>query len=341
MKLVEELEKESLRIVDQSQATKKSWSRYLENKNRDWGLYGHDTGIHDLNMAIGGWIPTKLTTIAGRSGMGKTALSSCMFDAGSRVLNGRRAEFCFFSWEMESSYLVDRFVSYKTGISSRWLTQGTKFLSEYQNELIKAAYQEAETLPVKYQEMSIDINKVKRVFLDFVKEVKEKSKKEGIEIIPVGIIDYIGMAKFDNQGLRTYGIGDFMSQLKSLCNQTGGCFCVIAQINRSADEREVPERSDLSDSQSIENNSDNLIIVHRPEYNHIETVKDPKTKEEISSKDKMIMRVLKGRDFGTGDFLLGCDVKKYRFWNLDQDMNYPYWELYNKESFWKSQFRLA
>lgn len=332
--------KKIFNLVEQSQATNKSWARYLENQNRDWGLYGHDTGIHDINMAIGGWIPTKLTTIAARSGIGKTSLVCSFFDAGSRVLNGRRAEFCFFTWEMESSYLVDRYISYKTGIQSRMLTQGAKLLSIEDKKIVREAYEEAIKLPVQYQEMSIDINKVKSVFTEFCKGVKEKSKAEGVEIIPVGIIDYIGMAKFESAGLRTYGIGDFMSGLKSLCNNTGGSFVAIAQINRSADDKDIPARSDLSDSQSIENNSDNLIILHRPEYNGIPMIKNPSTGEEMPSENKMLLRVVKGRDFGTGDILMGCEISKYRFWNLDLGYESKYWYNYSDKEFWIKQFGL-
>lgn len=331
---------EAMNIVLQPQATKKSWTRFLENQQRDWGLYGHDTGIHDLNMAIGGWIPTKVTTIAGRSGHGKTALTSSIFEAGARVLNGRRAEFCFFTWEMESSYLVDRYITYKTGVSGRMLTQGAKLIGEAQSAVIKEAYEEAMKLPVKYQEMSLDIQRVKRIFLEFVEEVREKSKAEGVDIIPVGIIDYLGMAQFEAAGLRTYGIADFMSQLKQLCNQTGGSFLVIAQINRSADDRELPQRSDLSDSQSIESQSDNLIIIHRPEYNGQPTIKDPKTQEEIDARNKILLRVCKGRDFGTGDILMDCDIRKYRFWNSEIGEQYPYWKLYGDQEFWVRQFNL-
>jgi replicative DNA helicase len=291
-------------------------------------------------MAIGGWIPTKVTTIAGRSGHGKTALTSCMFDAGKRVMNGRRAEFCFFTWEMESSYLVDRYITFKTGISGRMLTQGAKLISSHQSEVIKSAYEEAMHLPVQYQEMSTDIGKVERIFMDFCEDVKKKSEEEGVEIIPVGIIDYLGMAKFESSGLRTHGIGEFMSRTKSLCNRTGGAFCIIAQINRSADDRDMPHRADLSDSQSIEQNSDNLVILHRPEYVGQDLITDPKTQEEVDARNKMMMRVVKGRDFGIGDILMGCDIKTYRVWNEEFGHDFPYWEKYSDQDFWVNQFKL-
>lgn len=328
------------KLVNQKDATVKSWNRFLENKERKWGLYGHDMGIHDLNLAIGGWIPTKVTTIGGRSGMGKTALITPMLKGAARVLNGRRAEFCMFSWEMEASLMVDRYISMETGLSSRFLTQGAKLLPDKVIDKIKGAYTNAKNLPISYQQHSTNISAVRKIFLEFVEETKKKAKLEGVDIIPVGIIDFIGMAQYEGQGLRTYGIGDFMSQIKQLCNETGACFLIIAQINRSVDSKEYPDRADFSDSQSIENNSDNLIAIHRPEYVGADTIKDPKSGDMLDAKNKMMFRVLKGRDFGIGDFVSSCEIKNYRFWNLNHEFDFEYWNLYNDEQFWKAHFDL-
>jgi replicative DNA helicase len=291
-------------------------------------------------MTIGGWIPTKVTTIAARSGHGKTALTSSMFEAGNRVSNGRKVAFCFFTWEMESSYLVDRYVTYKTGISGRWLTQGARLLTTTQREVIKAAFEEAKMLGVVYQEMSINISQISTIFRKFCDDCRKQGKDTGYEIHPVGIIDYIGMAKFNDAGLRTYGIGDFMSGLKALANETGGSFCALAQISRAADEKSTPTRSDLSDSKSIEDGSDNLIILNRPEYNLVENIYDPDLGEDVPAKNRMSMNVVKGRDFGIGQKLIGCSMHNYRFWNLQLGQDYPYWELYEKEDFWRDAFGL-
>jgi replicative DNA helicase len=265
-----------------------------------------------------------------------------MFKAGARVLNNRRTEFLVFSWEMESSYLVDRYISMETGLSSRHLTQASKILPKQALEKVKRAYEEAGKLPVRYQQMSTNIDTVREIYLRFCDEVYEKSKIEGIDIIPVGIIDFINIAQFDSKGgsggLRTYGIADFMMGLKSLCNETGGCFMPLAQIGRASDSKEYPERADFSDSQSVENNSDNLIAIHRPEYLNMMMVRDPKTGEDLSATNKLLVRVLKGRDFGIGDFLINCDIKKYRFWSMEHEFDYEYWNLYSDEKFWRTHF---
>lgn len=327
-------------LVSQEQATFRSWDRFVLNRNTDWGLHGHDMGVHQLNLMLGGWIPSKVTTIGARSGIGKTALTVPMFDAGRRVLNGKRAEFLFFSWEMESSYLVDRHICFKTDLTLRMLNQGAKLLSEKTMEGVKSAYSEARSLPVTYQQNSLNIKTVRAISMDFIKKCEEKSKLEGVTIQPVIVFDYIGLALFEGSGLRTYGIADFMNGVKQLVNDTGAAALVLAQINRGADEKDVPDRRDFSDSQSIEQASDNLVLLHRPEYNLVKTIFDPQSQMEIPSTNKMLIRVLKGRDYGTGDSIIDCNIKHFQFWDRDHDPKYEYWKLYSSKEFWLNHFRL-
>ena len=333
-------EKNLTELISQVEATNESWSRFKHNRERDWGLFGHDMGIHDLNLNLGGWVPKKVTTIAGRSGHGKTALVTPMFKGGARILNGRRAEFLFFSWEMGASYVVDRHICNEAGITLRMLNQGAKLLDGGVLERLRGYFNEARRLPVTYQQMSLNIETLKSIGYKFVEECEKKSVIEGIDVQPVIVIDYVGMAQFQSAGLRTYGIGDFMNAFKQFCNVTNAAGLVFAQINRTADEKTVPDKSDLSDSQAIEMASDNLIIIHRPEYNNDQFVFDPRQEKEISSKNKMLCRVVKSREYGTADFVLENDMKYFRFHHLDHTPDYKYWELYSDRQFWLDHFGL-
>ncbi|KKL11045.1 hypothetical protein LCGC14_2549720, partial [marine sediment metagenome] len=41
----------------------------------------------------------------------------------------------------------------------------------------------------------------------------------------------------------------------------------------------------------------------------------------------------------TGDILINCDIKYYRFWDIDHDSwDYEYWNLYSDEKFWMDHF---
>src|SRR3989304_8769924 len=123
-----------INLISQRDAVLQSWEEFSKAKSASTSLPGADIGIHDLNLAIGGHVRKKVTTIAGRSGMGKTALLTPIFDAGGRVVGGKSPEFLFCTWEMPSSEVASRHVSFKTGLSWRMLFQGAKMLTDLQLE---------------------------------------------------------------------------------------------------------------------------------------------------------------------------------------------------------------
>jgi replicative DNA helicase len=328
-------------IVQQHEAVVKSWKKFEKNMSAEWGLSGVDTGHHYLNLTTGGWSPGKLTTIAARSGVGKTALTTQMFQSGARVLQGRRPEYLFFTWEMSPDYLVDRHISHEVGLNYKQLTQGARLLPTSTVEKIKAHYKTADSLPVSYQQISLNISDVMVMSKQFVEMCEEKSQVEGVAIQPVIIIDFIGMAQFDKFGPRTYGISEFIYGCKQVASQTGASFCVFSQINRSSDLKERPNRADISDSQAIEQASDHLILLHRPEHHRVRTMRDPVTGEDMSTEGKMVVIVEKNRDGELQDYIVNADVQYYRFWSEGQRWNEPYWEQYESAEFWMNHFNLG
>jgi replicative DNA helicase len=329
-------------LITQRSAVKQSWERLNTNRTRDWDLYGYDMGLHPLNMAIGGIIPTRVTVIGGRSGTGKTALTASMFDATARrKVDGSRLEYLFFTWELDPSIVIDRGISSRVGLTLRHLNQGAKLLSEKAMTQILSAYEVTSKYPITYHTHSTDINEVRKIGKEFVERCREKSKVEGAYVHPVICIDYLNMAQFESSGLRTYGIGDFMNGLKQFCNHEKASAIVFAQLSRETDKQhKIPDRSDFSDSSAIENAADNLVVLYRPEYHNIGSIVNPETNLEEDSRGKMLVRVLKGRDYGIGDFLIKCEIKHFRFWDYTQQWNTPYWAEYHKEDFWMNEFGL-
>lgn len=330
-------------LITQRDATKASWERLKTNRERDWDLYGYDIGLHPLNMAIGGLIPTRVTVIGGRSGTGKTALTAPMFEAALRTkVDGSRVEYLFFTWELDPTIVVDRSICSSLGLTLRQLNQGAKLLDDNLMEVINGAYKATSRFPITYHIHSTDINEVRGIAMEFIHRCREKSKVEGVYVHPVICIDYLNMAQFDSSGLRTYGIADFMNGLKQLCNHEKASAVVFAQLSRETDKQnKIPDRSDFSDSSAIENAADNLIVLYRPEYHKIATILNPDTGMEEDSTGKMLVRVLKGRDYGIGDFLIRCDIKHFRFWDYGQKWNHEYWTDYTQEQFWLQEFGLG
>lgn len=329
-------------LISQSNAVSESWNRLNKNITREWDLYGYDFGVHPINMAIGGIIPTRLTVIGGRSGSGKTALTVPMFDATVRTkVDGSRLEYLFFTWELDPSIVSDRAICSKVGLTLRQLNQGAKLLSGETMSRIKSAYSVLSKFPITYHTHSTDINEVRAVSLEFIARCREKSKVEGRYVHPVICVDYLNMAQFDANGLRTYGIADFMNGLKGLCNNEKVSAIVFAQLSRETDKAgKIPDRSDFSDSAAIENAADNLIVIYRPEYHNISEITDPETGQSVDARGKMLVRVLKCRDYGIGDFLINCDIRHFRFWDMAHQHQHEYYTDYGTKEFWMKEFNL-
>jgi replicative DNA helicase len=317
--------------ITQAEAVRKSGQRLKEAIERPVGLYGWDCGIHDLNIMLQGWQPGKSYTIGARSGVGKTSIIVPVIEGGARVIQGKKAEFLFFSWEMTADYIVDRSVCHNAGITATMLTQGAKFLTAEQKQAVRMAYEQAKKLPVEYAENSTNITTLRRQFSRFVRRCQALERADGIKRLPVAVVDYIGMAKFEEAtGIRAYGIADFMNGIKKMCNEEGGAAINLAQLKRGADAKDMPDRDDLKDSSDIEMASDTLLLLHRPEYNQVEQFPDGSP-----TKNKIMIRNLKNRSGATGDTILNCDIKYNRFWHGSHDWDYQYWTLYQREDFWR------
>ncbi|MEK7245218.1 MAG: DnaB-like helicase C-terminal domain-containing protein, partial [Pseudomonadota bacterium] len=95
---------------------------------REGKLAGTTTGFHDIDLLLGGLHPSDLVILAGRPGMGKTALATNIaFNAAHayhRSKGGEGAVVGFFSLEMSSEQLAARILSEQTNISSDKMRKG-------------------------------------------------------------------------------------------------------------------------------------------------------------------------------------------------------------------------
>lgn len=328
-------------LVTQRDASKKSYQRYTDSLERPYGLYGTDMGSHDLNMITQGHVPTKITTLAGRSGFGKTASLIQMMEAANRVVDGKRSEILVGSWEMESSFLIDRYICWKLGLTLQQMRYPKVLPQEVRTEIGKI-YSSGSSLPIHYHHYSSNFQKTSEMLYRFIEEVRKKEIVQGVKIQPVFFLDFIGRIQASGKNAsKTYDISEFMMGLKQVCNETDLSAFVLAQINRSADIKPFPDVADLSDSQSIEQNSDTLIIGHRPEYYGQEVMKDPENGQDIPSRNRMLWRVVKAREGTPHDRIVHCDMAHFRFWHRHHSQwDYMYHLDYGKEEFWKREMGL-
>src|SRR6201988_2043121 len=123
---------------------------------RDGKLSGIATGLRDLDTKMGGLQPSDLIVLAGRPGMGKTALATNIAyniarayraelqpDGTQKTVNGGSVG--FFSCEMSGEQLATRILAERTGIPSSSIRRGG--ISEADFEKIRDYAIELQSLP--------------------------------------------------------------------------------------------------------------------------------------------------------------------------------------------------
>ena len=239
--------------------------------NTGGGLSGLTTGLDTLNAKTGGLHNSDLIIIAGRPGMGKTALATNIgFNAARRYVRDLEdgiapdksagAGVAFFSLEMSADQLATRVLAEQSGISSEALRMGKISQQDFRN-LARAAA-ELESLPFYIDDTpGLTIAALRT-------RARRLKRQKGIGLV---IVDYLqllqGTGRNSNDN-RVQEISEISRGLKTLAKELGVPVIAAAQLSRAVEQREDkrPQLSDLRESGSIEQDADIVMFVYREEY---------------------------------------------------------------------------
>jgi len=239
--------------------------------NTGGGLSGITTGLETLNAKTGGMHHSDLVILAGRPGMGKTALATNIaFNAARRMVqdidDGIAAErsagagVAFFSLEMSADQLATRILAEQSGISSEALRMGKISQQDFRN-LARAAA-DLETLPLYIDDTpGLTIAALRT-------RARRMKRQKGVGMI---VVDYLqllqGTGKNSNEN-RVQEISEISRGLKTLAKELNVPVLALSQLSRAVEQREDkrPQLSDLRESGSIEQDADIVLFVYREEY---------------------------------------------------------------------------
>ena len=254
-----------------AQATRAAVEQAERALNSGGHLSGITTGLDSLNGRIGGLHRSDLIILAGRPGMGKTALATNIaFNAARRRVRDLEdgidpaksvgAGVAFFSLEMSADQLATRILSEQSGISSENLRMGKISQQDFRN-LARAAA-ELETLPLYIDDTpGLTIAALRT-------RARRLKRRHGIDLI---VVDYLqllqGSAKASGDG-RVQEISEISRGLKTLAKELHVPVIALSQLSRAVEQREDkrPQLSDLRESGSIEQDADIVMFVYREEY---------------------------------------------------------------------------
>jgi len=217
------------------------------------GIVGVETGLTDLDDAIGGFHDTDLTVIGARPAMGKTALLLGMCLASNKIAG-------VISAEQGGQQAGSRFISMKGSLDSRKLR--TANLDESEWSLLSGAVLSMRDLPIYINDQpAIDINAL-------VRQAREWKFNEGLEIL---YVDYIQKIKGSNPNdPKWQQVTEVVGTLKNLARELEIPVIALAQVKREVDSRtdKRPNMGDMSDASEIEKEADTIMTIYRDEvYN--------------------------------------------------------------------------
>ena len=301
--------------------------------NTGGGLSGITTGLDAMNAKTGGLHHSDLIIIAGRPGMGKSALATNIgFNAARRYVrdleDGIAPEksagggVAYFSLEMSADQLATRILAEQSGISSEALRMGK--ISQQDFRSLARAAADLESLPFYIDDTpGLTIAALRT-------RARRLKRQKGIGLI---IVDYLqllqGTGRNSNDN-RVQEISEISRGLKTLAKELNVPVIAAAQLSRAVEQREDkrPQLSDLRESGSIEQDADIVMFIYREDYyvaarqpREAAEAEDPKgymafrewqeEMDKVSGLAEII--VAKQRHGATGKVRLRFDAKITRF----------------------------
>ena len=237
----------------------------------DAAVSGISSGLIDLDNQLGGLHPSDLLILAGRPGMGKSALATNIAfhaalnyrvepdeDGVDRRVDG--AVVGLFSLEMSAEQLAARLLAEETGITSHRLRRG---------EISKEDFHKVVEASRKISRVPFFIDDTPALSVAALRtRARRLLRTQKLSLI---VVDYLqllrpsGRTKNDN---RVQEIGEITQGLKALAKELNLPVLALSQLSRAVEQREDkrPQLSDLRESGSIEQDADVVMFLFREDY---------------------------------------------------------------------------
>lgn len=218
------------------------------------GFAGVSTKLTLVDNLTNGFQPSDLIIVAGRSGMGKTALAVTL--GMNAAIN--KDPIAIFSLEMSKEQLVGRMQSSLSGVDVSRIIK--KQITKEELHKIDNSCKVLYDIPMYIDDTpSITLTELK---LKTRKLVKDKNCK-------MIIIDYLQLMRSGlNISNREQEVAEISKGLKAIAKELQIPVIALSQLSRAVEQRadKKPMLSDLRESGQIEQDADMVVFCYRPEY---------------------------------------------------------------------------
>lgn len=242
-------------------ALAESFDRLDELHKVGEGLRGVPTGFSDLDDTLAGMQDSNLLVLAGRPGLGKTALA---LNIAQHVAVEEKIPVGFFSLEMSKEELVDRLLVAQADIDAWRLKTGKltsddfEKLSDAMGVLAEAPLFVDDTPGLSVLEMR---TKARRLMSDV-----------GLKLL---LVDYLQLAVGRNLENRVQEVTEISQGLKNLARELKIPILAMSQLSRAVERRgsKQPQLADLRESGAIEQDADVVMFLYRDDEEDLENMK--------------------------------------------------------------------
>lgn len=293
-------------LFDKDLAPMRMHALRLQDKLTQWETgkpEGFGLGFKDLDKLLR-MIGGELTTIAARPGQGKTAFA---MQAAQQVASGfDDGVVAVFSAEMTGWALAGRMAASMSNTTFHKLQMGNGTKTEYQ------AFRDATTALFSM-----------RIYIDDSSAPTTRSMFEKLDFLrqsmPVRamVFDFLELGGDRTTGNEAQRISDIVLSLKDIAKALGIPVIALSQLNRNVESRanKMPALADLRGSGQIEQSSDNVMFIMRPEY-YIERGDSIDCKQG-DEKGVAVINVAKNKNGPVGLIRLGFIGAQMKFTDLE------------------------
>ena len=219
---------------------------------------------------MGGMHPSDLLILAGRPGMGKTALATKIAFGAAKALQAEarlkdpngvpKATVAIFSLEMSAEQLATRLLSEEARISGDRIRRGDIGQKDF-DKFVQVS-REIASLPIQIDDTPAITMSALRTRCRRLKRTK------GLALVIVDYLQLMRPAAGTRPDNRVLEISMITQGLKALAKELSIPVLALSQLSRQVENREDkrPQLSDLRESGSIEQDADAVMFVYRDEY---------------------------------------------------------------------------
>lgn len=267
---------------------------------------GISSGLSRLDALTGGWRSGQLVVLAGRPGMGKSAVMLHF----SHAAAASGVPVCVFSLEMPDTQLAGRMLVGGSGVNSGSFRTG--YIDADSWRRLEQAAAELSALPVY-------LNDCANLTMGAIRsQCKAMARRGRCGMVIIDYLQLLDTASRNTNSTREREIAAASRSAKLLAKELDVPVILLSQLSRKVEERtdKTPLLSDLRESGAIEQDADMVLFLDRPAmYGRTEI--DAGRYGTISAEGVGLLHIAKNREGATGSIVFRHNESMTRIADYD------------------------